>query len=367
MPPTVVGISGTDFTLNGMPTYPGRTFEGCRIEGLLFNVRAVQATFDDANPDTRQHWVYPDTGRWDPARNVEEFCAALPSWRDHGVLAFTINVQGGGPRYTPEVYSRFDNSGFTQAGELKPAYADRIARVLARADQLGMVVIVGMFYVAHVRKLWDEAAVWRAARETMAFLEGRGRRNVLIEVANETELVYGRGGGYDIFRPERAHAMIEELRAAHPGFRYSTSQLGLNAETGAGLPPASLLRAADFVLIHGNGTRPAGLEAGIKAIRAMPEYQAHPKPIVVNEDSTAVGNLDAAWRNGASWGYYDQGFGSAYGGDLWVDFRARPRETDHASLSGFQTPPINWTINTDRKRAFFRRVAEVTGYPGSDE
>jgi hypothetical protein len=97
---TTVSISGTEFTIDGQPTYPGRTFEGKPIQGLLFNVRAVQATFDDANPETRQHWAYPDTGVWDPARNTSELCAALPSWREHGVLALTINVQGGGP-HTP--------------------------------------------------------------------------------------------------------------------------------------------------------------------------------------------------------------------------------------------------------------------------
>jgi len=41
-----------------------------------------------------------------------------------------------------------------------------------------------------------------------------------------------------------------------------------------------------------------------------------------------------------------------------------PRETAYADWSGFQTPPVNWTINTPEKRAFFSRVAEVTGYPG---
>jgi hypothetical protein len=30
----------------------------------------VQAIFDDAEPDTRSQWAYPDTGAWDPERNV---------------------------------------------------------------------------------------------------------------------------------------------------------------------------------------------------------------------------------------------------------------------------------------------------------
>jgi hypothetical protein len=64
-----------------------------------------------------------------------------------------------------------------------------------------------------------------------------------------------------------------------------------------------------------------------------------------------------------SWGYYDQGFAGEGGwhGDAWVDFRAHPRESRYQELSGFQTPPVNWTINTEFKRAFFNRVAEITG------
>ena len=101
---TQVSISGLEFWLDGQPTYPGREHAGHPVQGLLFNVRGVQATFDDANPTTRHLWAYPDTGEWDPGRNVTEFCTAIPSWRDHGVLAFTINFQGGGPLYAPEIY-----------------------------------------------------------------------------------------------------------------------------------------------------------------------------------------------------------------------------------------------------------------------
>ena len=66
------------FTINGQPTYAGRTYRGWPIEGLLMNVRAVQATFDDINPETRDQWAYPDTGVWDPERNLSEFLAVLP-------------------------------------------------------------------------------------------------------------------------------------------------------------------------------------------------------------------------------------------------------------------------------------------------
>ena len=35
-------------------------------------------------PGDARQWAYPDTGKWDPERNVREFLAALPEWRRHG-------------------------------------------------------------------------------------------------------------------------------------------------------------------------------------------------------------------------------------------------------------------------------------------
>jgi hypothetical protein len=162
--------------------------------------------------------------------------------------------------------------------------------------------------------------------------------------------------------------MIVALREKRPGFLYSTSGGGAQVETGRGMPTPALVEAADYVLIHGNGTRPPQLGAAIRAIQAMPVYQQNPKPILINEDSPAVPNLDAAWRNGASWGYYDQGF-EGQGDDPYERYQPRPRWNTgpFEELNGFQTPPVNWTINSDFKRAFFSRVAEVTSYPGTEQ
>lgn len=252
------------------------------------------------------------------------------------MLAFTIDFQGGGPHYAPDVYDRFDNNGFTPDGALKPAYADRVARILARADELGIVAIVSLFYGAHLRRLRDEAALWRAADEALAFLAGTGRRNLLIEAANEVEVCL-RLSGHDLFRPARAHEMVDRLRAAHPGFLYSTSQVGANAETGKGLPPPALVEAVDFVTLHGNGTRAPQLAAAIEAVLALPAYRRRPKPLIINEDSTGIPNMDTAWRHGVSWGYYDQGFGGpgGWGGNPHLDYRTRPREDRYDDLSGF--------------------------------
>src|SRR5207248_707672 len=141
---TIVSIKERMFLINGEPTYKGRTFNGMKIEGLLLNARMVQGIFDDLNPETRELWKYPD-GAWDAERNTREFIAAMPEWRKRGLVAFTINFQGG----SPQGYSKqqpWENSAFTREGELRAEYLARMERILDKADELGMAVIVGYFY-----------------------------------------------------------------------------------------------------------------------------------------------------------------------------------------------------------------------------
>jgi len=99
---TRLSIDGESFLINDRLTSPGRAYRDWPIEGLLLNVRAVNALFDDRNPETRPRWAYPDTNQWDPERNVREFLDQLPTWRAHGLLAITVNLQGG----SPEGYSK---------------------------------------------------------------------------------------------------------------------------------------------------------------------------------------------------------------------------------------------------------------------
>ena len=69
--------------------------------------------------------------------------------------------------------------------------------------------------------------------------------------------------------------------------------------------------------------------------------------------------MTAAVSESCSWGFYCQGYGSQYK-DL-KDWTVRGRETQYEALSGYQTLPVNWSINTEIKRAFFDRVAAITG------
>src|SRR4051812_27239194 len=142
---TEVSIHGDQFWIDGKPTYQGRTWAGQRIEGLLFNSRMVQGIFDDQNSETRARWAYKDTGKWDPDRNTNEFVAAMPEWRKNGLLAFTLNLQGG----SPEGYSKaqpWHNSAILADGSLRGDAMVRLDKILKRADGLGMAVILGLFY-----------------------------------------------------------------------------------------------------------------------------------------------------------------------------------------------------------------------------
>ena len=178
---TTVSIVGDGFQINGRPTYAGRVWHGHKIEGLLLNSRMVQGIFDDLNPATVSRWAYPDTGKWDPERNTSEFIATMPEWRRHGLLAFTINLQGGAPiGYAKE--QPWLNSAIAPDGALRPAYLNRLARILDRADELGMVAIVGYFYFGQDERIRDEAAVLRATDEATRWLldrelPQRARRN----------------------------------------------------------------------------------------------------------------------------------------------------------------------------------------------
>jgi len=349
---TRVQIDGTGFLINGRPTYAGIQHQGRQIEGLLFNSRMVQALFDDECPETRPLWRYPDTGVWDPDRNTREFCDALPSYREHGLLAVTIGLQGGGSIFTPEVYLRYRNSAFTDAGELKPATFARLQRILEAADRVGMVVIVNYFYVQQVRHVPDRAVFPALTARVTEWLLASGYENILVDVANESAPFWK----VPIFEPENIHTFIDIVK--NTSCQGRRLPVGASSAGGDHLASGKWLETEDFSMPHGNGCTPEALRAKLRALKQTPEYSKRPRPIVVNEDSIFVENLDAAVAEFCSWGFYCQGYGSAYQDRM--NWKEHPREQTFADLSGYQTVPVNWGINTPVKRAFFDRVKEVT-------
>ena len=342
---TVVSIDGREFLINGRPTYEGRAYEGMRVQGLLFNSRMVQGIFDDQNAETRARWNYPD-GPWDPDRNTREFIDAMPLWKAHGLLAFTINLQGG----SPEGYSRSQpwiTSSFETNGALRPAYMSRLARILDRADELGIVAIVGFFYQAQERRMDDEQSVMRAADAAADWLVDKGYLHVLIEVANEAD---NAGFTYDVVKPSGgAVRLIERLKARSKGKVASPAGrlLVSTSLNGGRVPSDQLVNAVDFVLLHGNGVQQsARIAQMVDETRKLPNYRG--QPIVFNEDdhfdfTKPQNNMLAALGAYSSWGYFD--------------YRMAGERFD----DGYQSVPVNWTISSARKREFFELLSKVTG------
>jgi hypothetical protein len=354
---TEVSIQGEKFYINGKPTYEGQAWRTSYggdypVEGLLMNARLVQGIFDDQNESTRGQWAYPDTGEWDPDRNTDEFIRAMASWLEHGLLAFTLNLQGGCPYGYCSGFP-WDNSSYNPDGSLREAFMRRAERILDQADQLGMVVILGLFYFGEDGTLQDENAVKQAVRNAVNWVLDKGYTNVIIEINNECSV---RAYDHDILRCHRVHELITIARnIEHDGRRLYVS----TSLAGGGVPPDNIVGVSDFVLIHGNGVQdPARITEISRVVREKEAYR--PMPLVNNED-------DIPWRNeDQGWGESGNNFVASvksYTGWGYFDFRRPIERYDYNQ--GFQSIPVNWQISSDRKRDFFRLLAEVTGSPGT--
>jgi hypothetical protein len=336
---TTVSIAGDAFFINGQPTLKGKTWRGHKVEGLLPNSRMVQGTFDDLNPETRVRWSYPDGKAWDAARNAREFVAAIRDWRERGLLAFTINLQGG----SPEGYSKdqpWHNSAFDADGSLRSDYAARLEQVLDEADRHGVVVILGLFYFGQDQRLRDEAAVVKAVDTVVEWVLDKGYRNLLLEIDNECDVA---SYDHEILKPARVAELIGRVKRTTLGGRRVLVSTSFKGNT---VPGADVIRASDFVLLHGNGIADPNRVVGlVNEVRRSPTFTA--KPVVFNEDDHY--DFEKPWNNfvaaasvHASWGFFD--------------FRRVGEGFDE----GYQSVPVNWGISSVRKKAFFDLVAEMS-------
>jgi len=251
---TRVSVKNDQWFLNGMVTC-----RGAKAEGRLMNVRMVNAVFEDARRP-----------EFDPEANTDRFLKHMPDYVGHGVRAFTINLQGGMPGYEGAV-----NSAFDADGNLRGAYLRRVRRVIEACDREGVVVILGCFYQRQDQLLKDEAAVRAGVVNVAQWVKGCGLTNVVLEIANE----FGHGG-FDHRLLKTAAGQVELIELAkktHPALLVSTSGLG------DGTVPQEVGRAADFLLVHFNGTKIEDMPARIKALKEFG------KPVVCNEDAKVGG------------------------------------------------------------------------------
>jgi hypothetical protein len=348
-PKTSITIDGENFLINGIPTQQGRTFRGTSIEGLLMNSRMANAMWDDENEFTKHLWSYPDNDRWQVDRNTNELIDMLPIYYEKGLTCIDINLQGASPlgyyrsdekgladlrqrihavhpdatddqiwAGVPNVESQPWISGaFTESGDLKSAFMDRTARIIEACDALGMAVCLGYFYFGQDERLKDEDVVKAAVDNATKWVLEKGYTNVIIEINNEADVPRYE---HEILCPPRIHELIE--------------------------------RAAK-IEHNGNGMHDtAQLTTRVVDTRVSSAYRG--QPIVFNEDDhfdfeNNDNNFAAALEQRAGWGYFDPGPGAG-GAAAYGDYEV-----------GYQNPPINWTINTQRKESFFWFLSEVTG------
>jgi hypothetical protein len=212
-------------------------------------------------------------------------------------------------------------------------------KIVRKADKLGMVVIMGIFYFGQDERLANEEAVKNAVNQVIDWLFDKGFRNVIIEINNESNVKYD----HEILKPERVHELIDLVKSkTRDGYRYLVG----TSYGGGTIPKENVVKSSDFILLHGNGvTDPARITDMVKKTRQVNGYR--PMPILFNEDDhfnfdQPSNNMVEAVKSFASWGYFD--------------FRMKGEGFDE----GYQSVPVNWGISSARKRGFFSLLKELT-------
>ena len=371
---TFVSLQGTRILINGRPTYEG--IEGA--EGLLFNLRTVNATFDDTlgnvtwwdDDGSRPENCYAGYDKWRSPEsafaNTQRFIEALPEYRAWGILAVNLNFQGGHPvqgrTWIPEGRGSagaranghrdfYHNSGFRADGSIDEAYAQRIGSVIEACDRLGMVVILQLFYFGQDTVFQDERGLLAAVDNAVDFVCGSGYRNVLIEIANE--IMKGHYH-HEILKPARVAELIQRVRERAQGKH--KQKLLVSTSEAALLSPRQwtheqidrVFGDSDFVLLHGGD----GIDHGqvgdrtevakkIDFIRSRSWYQQNPRPIVFNESDGELA-FEAAVDRGVSFGLHS----TPYFQTVW---------------------PPRWGVWENDTLWFFRKVREITASPGTEQ
>ena len=319
MAKTRLTIEGEKFLINEKVTYSEINGTRPSAHGLLMNARFIQGIFDDAmEPERFARWGHSE---WDPMANTEHLIAALPEWYRYGLRAFTTGFQGGGPCFTAQNHT-IQNNPFGEDGlTLDADYAERMDKLIRGADAVGMIVIVSFFYGSQTRWLKDEKAIRNAVTTASRFV--KEYPNVIIEVANEMNI--GSFANHPIIqKPEGMVTLLDLARKESGG-------LPCGCSGGGSYRNREVAEASDVILIHGNGCTRQRYHNMIQEVQSWNLN----RPIVCNEDSQAIGQLQVAYKTQTSWGYYNN--------------------------MTKQEPPADWGITTGEDTFFAHRMAEGIG------
>ncbi len=318
---TRLSIQGDRFLLNGNLTYS--EYPNCppAYRGLLMNARLIQGIFDDKAGTDRYHRF---GRRFDAERNTDDLIAALPSWYEAGLRAFTVGMQGGGPCFTVSDMTTMINNPYSEDGtQVDRAYLHRLDRLISAADKLGMVVIVSYFYGVQSRLLKDDRAVMEAVKVMSNHLRDKAYTNVIIEIANEQDIAAFRI--HPILYNEKGVAQLIDLA------RRESGGMPVGCSLTGGQFSEVIANASDVILIHGNGCTRQRFYALISRAKAI----SPKRPIICNEDSQDITNMGVAFDESVSWGYYNN--------------------------MTKQEPPADWGITDGEDRFFAWRMSEYLG------
>lgn len=268
---TTIAIERDQWLINGEITYPGT-----RCEGLLMNVRMVNCTFEDTHRTD-----------FDPDANTQQFIAAIANYREHGVRAFTLSLQGGTPGYEGAV-----NSAFNRDGSLRADYLARVKRVIDACDQHGIIAILSCYYQRQDEILDDADAIRSGVKDTVGWIKEQGFANIVLEVTNE----FGHNGfTHELFKTNAGQVELVQLaKDLYPELLVSTVGQAPGAETDR------LENLVDFNMVHLNTTP---LENVVSKIIPVKKYG---KPVICNEDDKLGADgakcAELCVDNGVSWG-----------------------------------------------------------------
>jgi hypothetical protein len=292
-------------------TYSGRQFRP-EAAGRMMNLRIAQGLFHD-------EWLteFP----FDPEANTDRLIKALDSYKEHGILAISVSLQGGNAGYNKEfqgikreMEARFGQgkgalvSAFRPDGSLKDAWMKRLLRLARELDRRGMILDLLYFYQRQDEVFENTQAIDRAAINVTDWLIDHNLRNVIIEIANEHDV---RTYDHDRYIHNRMGHLIELVRQRFRE-RKAAFSLPITASTGGRMNVYDSVRDhADLVIIHGNNRTPEEKKARMAELIADPKM---PGPIYMNEDDSGrettpevlaneLASCDVVFNAGGSWGY----------------------------------------------------------------
>ena len=309
----VLSIQNNKFLLDNVYINPNSS-----AEGILINSRMIQGISDGFDK-----FPYKDTKKWNATRNTNEFVRNMALWKSYGLNAFTIGLQGGGPSSSTSSQTQ-KNSAFNSDGSLKIDYLNRLKLVLDEASRLKMIVIVSLFYRSQVKIFQGYPQVLQGTLNVIHWLQDRNYTNIIIEPVNECQFSEFKKVGLS------CDQHVTDLIELAQKFKFPS---GCSYKGSGSVPSDKVVNASQVILIHGNSMKSnSEYQKQVDAVKKSKSYRG--QPIVYNEAGTDASKLTWCVHNKVGYGYYDQ--------------------------SGFQSPPVNWSINTSNKQQFFNEAKRLS-------